>query len=473
MLGRLVLKNTIYSSSSMLIANLTGLITIIFLARALKPELFGLYSLSLSTVAILSIFSDLGIKSATTRYIADAMAGGNYRLAGGYLRFLLNLKLALTILVALSLFILSDSIAELFNKPISIPLQVLSIYLVFNSLSSLLIGVANAMNDFKADLISYTLSGVSKLFLTISLVLLGLSLFGAILAVAISTLIAFLFISYYIIKKYRIIFVSVEEVEKGRIVRFIFFTSLISLQTVIFANVDIVMIGYFLKAEDVAYYRASFSIVSAVISLIFIPAVLMPIFVKLEDDDLARAFSRAFKYSSVLCIPSAFGLMLISENLLIFAYGEDYLPGLFAMQILCILLLSPVLGIYGSIFSGKERPELNFFPLLFSMFLNVLLNYLMIPIYGINGAAFATVLSYVVSWIVAVYIGIREFGIYPRVGDLTKPLFSAILMFLFARNFQSMLLIIPIAIFIYSIVLFAIRGVNREDIEYIRKIGKI
>ncbi|MEM0302743.1 MAG: flippase [Archaeoglobaceae archaeon] len=473
MLSKLVLRNIIYSSSSMIVANLTGLITIIFLARALKPELFGLYSLSLSTVAVISIFSDLGIKSAATRYIADAMKSQDYKLAGGYTHFLLNLKIFLTIIVAVILLLLSEDLASAFDKPISTPLRLLSLYLVFTSISSLLIGMANAMDDFKADFLNYSVSGISKLILTIVLIFLGYSLFGAVLAVVVSALITFLVLFYYILKKYIFLFKNKIKVDVSRVLRFIAFTALLSIPTVIFANVDIVMIGYFLKAEDVAYYRAGFSIVTAIISLISIPAVLLPVFVKLEGEDLTRAFLRAFKYSSALCLPCAFGLMLISKNLLILAYGEKYLSGLYAMQILCILLISPVFAIYGSIFSGKERPELYFYPLILSMVLNVILNYLLIPLIGIVGAGVATVISHAVSWTISAYIGVREFGIRPRFEYIAKPLASAILMFIIARNFDSMVFIFPISILTYSVTLLALKGITREDIDFIRKIGGI
>ncbi len=473
MLARQVLKNVLYSSSSTLIANLTGLVTVIFLARALKPELFGLYSLSISAVAIVSIFTDLGIRSAATRYIADAMKLEDYMLAGGYARFLINLKLLLTAVVALALFFLSDFLAYVFNKPISDPLKLLSLYLFFTSLNSLLLGMANAMNDFKADFLNCSVSGISKLFLTVLLVVMGFSLFGAVIAVVISSIVTFLFILNYILKKYRFLFSNKIRVDTNRIVRFILFTALLSIPATIFANVDMVMIGYFLSSEDVAYYRAGFSVVGAVLSLISVPAVLMPVFVKLEGDDLTRAFSRVFKYSSALCIPSAFGLSLISPNLLIFAYGDEYLPGLLAMQILSVLLISPVFGIYGSVFSGKEKPDLYFYPIMVSMILNVILNYLMIPILGIVGAAIATVSSNVALWFTLAYVGAREFELRPRLSYIAKPLLCAILMFLIAKNFNSMLLIIPVSILIYSATLLALRGITREDIDFIRKIGGI
>lgn len=473
MLARQVLKNVLYSSSSTLVANLTGLVTVIFLARALKPELFGLYSLSISTVAIVSVFTDLGIRSAATRYIADAMKLEDYGLAGGYARFLINLKLLLTVLVASALFFLSDFLANVFNKPISDLLRLLSLYLFFTSFNSLLLGMANAMNDFKADFLNSSVSSISKLFLTVLLVILGFSLFGAVIAVVISSIVTFFFILNYALRKYRFLFSSKVRVDTDRIVRFILFTALLSVPATIYANVDMVMIGYFLSSEDVAYYRAGFSIVGAVLGLISVPTVLMPVFVKLEGEDLSRAFARAFKYSSALCIPSAFGLGLISQNLLIFAYGDEYLPGLLALQALSVLLISPAFGIYGSVFSGRERPDLYFYPVMVSMILNVILNYLLIPILGIAGAAIATVLSHIFYWFVLAYIGLREFELRPQLGYIAKPLLCAILMFLVARNFNSMLLTVPLSIVIYSAALLAVRGITREDIDFIRKIGGV
>ncbi|MDW7989895.1 MAG: polysaccharide biosynthesis C-terminal domain-containing protein, partial [Archaeoglobaceae archaeon] len=227
----------------------------------------------------------------------------------------------------------------------------------------------------------------------------------------------------------------------------------------------------FLTAEDVAYYRAGFSIISAIAGLIAIPSVLLPVFVKLEGDDLNRAFLRAFKYSFALCTPSALGTMLISANLIFLAYGEEYLPGLMAMQILSLLLISPVFGIYGSIFSGKEKPELNFYPLTFSMLLNVVLNYLMIPKFGIVGASLATVISNIVFWILLIFICHREFGIKPKFSFFAKPAFSALVMFFIAFNLKSMLLIIPVSIVVYSLVLFLVRGITKEDLDFIRRIG--
>jgi len=61
-LARIVFRNTVYKTLSVLTANLVGLFVTIYVARALKPELFGIYSLALSVTFLLLTFTDLGIK---------------------------------------------------------------------------------------------------------------------------------------------------------------------------------------------------------------------------------------------------------------------------------------------------------------------------------------------------------------------------------------------------------------------------
>ncbi|MCS7118474.1 MAG: flippase [Archaeoglobaceae archaeon] len=473
MLARTVIKNFIYNSSSIFIANITGLILVIFLARFLKPELFGIYSLSLATISIFSIFADLGINSAATRYIADAVTKNDRDLAGSYSRFLINFKLTLSAFVSILVFLLSETISTVFEKPLSEVLKILSLFIFFSSTSSLFNSMANAMNDFRLNFLSYTVSGILKLSITFLLVFLGLSLLGAVLALVFSSLITLIFAIHYVFKRYRFLFQGKKNFSRANVLRFIGFTTILSVTWILFANVDMVMIGYFLSSEDVAFYRAGFSIVSAIIGLISIPAVLFPIFVRLEGEDLKKAFKRTFKYSSALCIPSAFGLAIISENLLLFAYGIEYFPGIEAMRILSLLLISPVFGIYGSIFSSKEKPELNFYPLIFSMLLNVLLNYILIPTHGINGAAVATVLSNVVFWVLLGVTCTRKFGIRPEISHIVKPTISATPMLFFGLIIGSAILVIIVSILVYSAILFLIRGITKEDVEFIRAIAKI
>ncbi len=125
MLARRVLQNAIYNSSSVLIGNLAGLVILIYVARVLKPELFGIYSLAISIAFLLMTFTDLGINATVVRYVAYAHGKADVELVRGYIRSLGKFKVFLVLLVASALFLFSDILAiQVFDKPaLSLPLK--------------------------------------------------------------------------------------------------------------------------------------------------------------------------------------------------------------------------------------------------------------------------------------------------------------------------------------------------------------
>ena len=94
----LVIKNSIYLFSSNLIAKLGSFIFIIILARMLMPELFGLYSLSLSIILIFSGMADLGIGVTLLRFVSRELGRKNNEKAMAYIDYLARIKFILVFL---------------------------------------------------------------------------------------------------------------------------------------------------------------------------------------------------------------------------------------------------------------------------------------------------------------------------------------------------------------------------------------
>ena len=86
MLVKKVLKNAIYNSLSTFIANATGVLITIYVARVLKSELFGIYSLALSVAFLIMTFTDLGLNTTLIRYVAHAYDIGDHELVRGYIK---------------------------------------------------------------------------------------------------------------------------------------------------------------------------------------------------------------------------------------------------------------------------------------------------------------------------------------------------------------------------------------------------
>ncbi len=473
MLAKRVFGNVVYNSTSILISSLAGVLVTVYLARVLKPELFGIYSLTISTAFLLMTFTDLGVNTTLIRYVADSYGKKEYELMRGYIRSLGKLKLVLTFTVSLTLFLSSDVLSlKVFHKPLlSIPLKVVSAYVFLFSLLGFVNGIFNAFNDFKANLIRSLTYEFSRLLFILIFVSMGLAVVGAVLGFVVASLVSLIVLIVLLLSKYSFILGKAERIDWRRVLRFASYLTLGSVTWVVFAYVDSVMIGIFLPAEDVGFYRAAYNIVGAISGFVSIPAVLFPVFVQLEGRDLRNAFNRAFKYSSTLAFPIVFGLIIVGKPLIEFVYGTDYLPAVNALDVLSFLILSSALGFWSVIFNAKEKPEYPVYVTFVAMLMNVVLNYIMILRWGIVGAGIATVMSNIFSWISLAYLSRKMFGISFSINDVFKPLISSIIMFTVLLKFKlSMLLGVAVGALVYLAVLTVLKGLTREDIAYLRTV---
>jgi O-antigen/teichoic acid export membrane protein len=108
--------------------------------------------------------------------------------------------------------------------------------------------------------------------------------------------------------------------------------------------------------------------------------------------------SRVVFWSTVAC---ALGFLLISRPLVRILYSPEYLPSVAPLQVLLIGMVAlSVTDVVAHDFSGRGRPEVNTAISAMTLVLNVVVCLLLVPRYGLLGAAWATSLVYVAQAIV-------------------------------------------------------------------------
>ena len=105
----IAVKNSYYQVFVNMAAKIGSLIFTIILARILLPELFGLYSLALSTIMIFTAFSDLGINQTMARFVSREFGKDNTKKARAYFLYLGKVKLFFTFLSIVFLMITASS----------------------------------------------------------------------------------------------------------------------------------------------------------------------------------------------------------------------------------------------------------------------------------------------------------------------------------------------------------------------------
>lgn len=183
---------------------------------------------------------------------------------------------------------------------------------------------------------------------------------------------------------------------------------------------DALMLGAMRNLSELGVYNTALKIAalsSAV--LVAVNSIAMPKYAELYAENNNERLKRFVKQTSLLILvltaPIVLSIFLFPEQLLMF-FGEEFVEGKIALLVLCFAqFFSAISGstIHLLNMSGSEKIAQNI--LLFSAVLNLLLNYILIPIYGILGAAVATA-SVTVLWNILAVI-----YIYKKLGFLTYP----------------------------------------------------
>ncbi|MEM2955014.1 MAG: flippase [Candidatus Nanoarchaeia archaeon] len=493
-----VLKNTFYNFLTTIIGRIGGLIFTIIVARLLFPDLFGIYSLALTIILTIATFTDLGVNATLVRYLSESLKLKTDKAkteARSRTYFLLNFKIILTAIFALLLLLFAELIsAYIFHKPsLALPLKLGALYLVVISLQGFFNSIFFALQKINYSAIAEIIFQIVRIALVFVLFMFYKTVSSVFIALIIAFFISFLFLWLIVLRKYSYILsgprIKLSKVEKKRLFSFFGWLTISSISLVFFLHIDTFMLGIFLPAEFVGYYNVIISIVTSVAALIAFGSVLLPVFTQLEQEKIEKGFKKVFHYVSLIAFPTAVGLAYIIVPAIKVIYGQAYVPLQYSLAIIIaaailslVVIEMALTAIFSSLFQAKEKPKIPSLLIIISTIFNVILNYALIrigisiaPEYGLIGVALATFIARYGNLIGLIIFAKTKLNIKINVSSVIKPLIASIIMlgFLFIADyfvtmsiFTGILMIVAAAL-IYVIVVFAIKGITKEDFKMI------
>jgi len=481
-LTKQVLRNSLYSFGTNLIAKVGGLIFTILIARIFLPELFGLYSLVLSIILTIATFTDLGINTTLSRYLSESLAKKEKEPeARSRFRFLLRLKVILSFIISAILFLFSSFISNfIFHKPeLTAPLQIGALYLFAISIQGFFGTIFYPLRKLEHNFISEALFQISRASLFLVFILFYKSSVYkdvkiVFLILTIATLISSLYYLLVLSLKYKKIFIGkIIPIEKIRIFSFLGWTIILSTSVVIFGHIDIIMLGIFAPNEFVGYYAILLSFMGAVAGLVSFGGVLLPVFTEINRERLERGFKKIIKYLAILAIPSAIGLAFVIIPIIKVIYGPEYVPEAFYIPIMITSVILSLLviecifsGIYNSLFMAKEKVKIPAKVMMLAILSNIILNYAFIKIallyhqaFAIFAVALATFITRYGNLITLTNLAKKKLNVKIEEGSLSKPLIASLVMLVFLFVFDYFvtmsiftgILMIILAILVYFV----------------------
>lgn len=174
-----------------------------------------------------------------------------------------------------------------------------------------------------------------------------------------------------------------------------------SIAFILMQSIDVILLGKFVDFSAVAFYSIAvkltmiISIVLASVNAVFAPKI-SELFSLGDDLNLKANIKKATRLIFVLTLPAIVFITVFSNKILAF-FGDEYI---IAQTALYILIIGQVVNAFcGSVgtymnMTGKQN-ALQIF-LIIALFINVILNWILIPKYSFNGAAIATSISMVI-----------------------------------------------------------------------------
>lgn len=214
---------------------------------------------------------------------------------------------------------------------------------------------------------------------------------------------------------------------------------------------------------------------------IFLP-VISELYAKNRIEDLRETYNTVTKWMLSLVFPAVLLGVLFSDQIIKILFGAEYVAGAIALSILVFgFMINAAVGPAGAILQTYEKTKTVMIIGYISAVMNFVLNFLLIPIYGVNGAAIATVFSFCLLYILTFWVAYRVSKIQPfRLGYLKIIFASLIAVFLvylltkYVIGVSLFTLIAMLFVFLlfYFFLLLLMKGFEEEDLMIMRMIDE-
>lgn len=402
---KLLVKNTFWLALLEAISKIIMFGVTVSLVRYLGPSQFGTFNLAFSYVAMFMILSDFGLNTITTRDVSkDRHQTENY--LGNLLGIKLFLSVIISILIILSLFISPPSGTK------SIILLVL-IYNLGQNIGSAFISIFNAWEQM--ELVFFTRLTYYLGILLSALIVINLhgSTSHIVIAYGLSTITSII-LSIYLIKKngIKINILFDKTFWQKMFIETIPFMGL-AIVSALYANNDTLLIGKYLGSTQVGFYQSAYKILFAFQSINVINSAIFPRLNVLIHQNNSEILAKLIKIVIVLSIlgliPLAIVITIFQSKIISIVYGLDYI---FSAPVMVILIWSGVVNYFRIFVSNllfiRNKQNQVFYSVTTGLLINVIINLIFIPQFGIISAAWSMMVSEIIILIFVIKYVIYE-----------------------------------------------------------------
>jgi PST family polysaccharide transporter len=387
-----ILSNTGWLFADKILRMCVGLFVGAWIARYLGPEQFGLWNFAIAFVALFGTLANLGLDGIVIKELVKHPERQNELMGTAFVLKLVGAFVAFILAIVAISFMRTN--------------ETLTLWLVALAAAGFIFQSLNVIDFyFQANVNSkYTVYSANSAFILMTLVKVVLLISSApLIAFAYVGLVEVALTSFFLVVAYRVNHQNMREwcYNSGTALE-LFKSSwplmLSGFAIMIYMRIDQIMIGQMLGDEEVGLFSAAVKIseiwyfIPMAVASSVLPSL---IGTKKQSEALYNLrLQKLFDLMVILALLLAIPLTLLSDWAVVFLFGETYRS---ASLVLAIHVWGGVfvfLGVAsGQWFITENLQNLAFYRTLLGAILNVSANLILIPTFGITGAAVSTLLS--------------------------------------------------------------------------------
>lgn len=457
------------------------LVTTPLLVRILGSENYGDYAFIMSLSAVIGIFAHSGISGGIRKYIAEDRSETNWQETVFVFYSRLALGLGFLVGISLVLFGLFGPVEKLLGTGFSTYIVLLAIVLVIGQVSYV---ARYTLMGLHLERYSESISIFQKFLFSVfglSLAYLGFDVAGVLAGTAIASFVSAT-IMLWILKDHidlSAIFRSLaSDTPYRNLLRFNVLNTVFIFLTVSLYNLDILLLQPLAGSEETGYYKGALVIAEF---LWIVPQAVQTVFIHSSSElwsegdyeEISSMASQATRYTLLFTLLLLFGITALASDFVPLYFGGEFTAAVTPL----LLLLPGVLGfglarpIY-AIGQGDGRLRILIIATGSAAIINLILNLLLIPQYGMNGAAIATSIGYgamvVFHGIAARQIGYNPFADLRLKQVVVTSAVSAPVIFGLASvinsTITSLVIVPPVGFVVYSTLALRTGAIDPEEI---------
>lgn len=466
------------------------LVVTVLLTRFLGAERYGLYNVALSAATLASGIALLGLDTALVRYVALYANRRDETRLWSSLQIAIGISMTLSVLMSVLLFALAELIAvNVFHDAALAPvLQLISFIVPFLGLSDLLAGATRGFKHMEDMVIAQNFAQpLVRVILIVIFAFAGLTIAEAVIIYGVADFVASLVLVFFLNRRFSLMRpLGVSPRIAGAVLGYSLPMWLSDMITASRGNIQTLLLGSLNTVFTVGIFSVANQLnLFADLVQTSVTTAVRPIIVEVHDhhnrEQMGKLYQTVSKWLFAFNFPVFLTIVLFPSQILSI-FGKSFTAGATALVLLSwASVIDAVTGMCGAILDMTGYTKLKLINAILRLGAVLLLSGLLIPAYGMVGAAIAALVGEIIVnglRLIEVYV---LFRLLPYSVSFLKPVFAGIVSFvvtLIAGNWLSgwgehvqTLLQIALLVVTYAGVVLAL-GLDAADQTILMRISR-